>query len=42
MTAWTYGMFVWRELSAQNVVPGIGAYAVVRDPQGAVLGLFKG
>lgn len=29
-------------LSAENVVPGIGAYAVVRDPQGAVLGLFKG
>lgn len=29
-------------LSAHTVVPGIGAYAVVRDPQGAVLGLFKG
>lgn len=29
-------------LLAENVVPGIGAYAVVRDPQGAVLGLFKG
>ena len=28
-------------LSEQNGVPGIGSYAVVQDPQGARLGLFK-
>ncbi|MDP1829076.1 MAG: VOC family protein [Archangium sp.] len=28
-------------LSTETVVPGIGAYSVIRDPQGAVLGLFK-
>ena len=29
-------------LSEQTLVPGIGAYSVIRDPQGAALGLFKG
>lgn len=28
-------------LTEAHVVPGAGAYAVVRDPQGAVIGLFK-
>ena len=28
-------------ISAQRVVPGIGSYSVIQDPQGAVLGLFK-
>ena len=28
-------------LSAETLVPGIGAYGVIRDPQGAALGLFK-
>ena len=28
-------------LSAQTVVPGIGSYSVIRDPRGALLGLFK-
>lgn len=28
-------------LSTETVVPGVGAYSVIRDPQGAVLGLFK-
>lgn len=28
-------------VSAETVVPGIGSYSVIRDPQGALLGLFK-
>lgn len=28
-------------ISAQTIVPGVGAYSVIRDPQGALLGLFK-
>jgi predicted enzyme related to lactoylglutathione lyase len=28
-------------LSTETVVPGVGAYSVIRDPQGAVIGLFK-